>query len=142
MLEERNIADKLTPEHAPDGGAPGTTRSRFVVITVMFIGALVVGIAMPILLRSLRSSFDRSGPSLAGIEGIAAFAYVGLGLGLIIRREIARQVFVWFMSFGLTLICIEAIGGAIGGDGFLRRAGAQLVPIVVLTHPAVKRVFS
>jgi hypothetical protein len=119
--------------------------NRATIAAVTVLGALVVAVPMPIVVTSIHASLAGQNTKIVGIEGVFAFAYVVLGVGVIIRREIARQVLVWVLSFGLALMCIGLFRATADGGqsaGFLVRAGVQLLPIVFLSHPSVKRVFS
>jgi hypothetical protein len=134
-----------TPGQLSEGSAPVFYDNRAAVVAVTVLGVLVVAVPMPTVVGSIHASLAGQNTAVVGIEGIFGFAYVLLGVGLIIRREIARQVLVWVLSFGLALMCIGLFRASADGShsaGFLVRAGVQLVPIVFLSHSSIKRVFS
>ncbi len=118
---------------------------RAAIVAVTVLGALVVAVPMPVVVGSIHASLAGQNTAVVGIEGIFGFAYVLLGVGLIIRRELARQVLVWVLSFGLALMCIGLFRASADGGhsaGLLVRAGVQLAPILILSHSSIKRVFS
>jgi hypothetical protein len=147
------------PVIQPAGGAPATRsssseRSRIVLAVVVF-GAFVTAQALVSLVGGLKllSFGDVGGVSLLTIFDVG---FVILGVGLITRRELARAVYVVFAVINLIFLTLGmiavlglvAISSTSQATSDVNYAGLLLVfllaafPLVFLTRPSVKAVFS
>ena len=79
------------------------------------------------------------------MTAIFSAAYIGLGLGIFMLMEAARQVYVWLAVIGIVLSVVGAgVSGLLtGGLGVAVFAGlfVAVIPLYILTRPSVKRVF-
>ncbi|HXB16951.1 MAG TPA: hypothetical protein VNV44_14545 [Solirubrobacteraceae bacterium] len=125
----------------PEASQPRTLSDGTIATVATVIGALV---AIPALLALLGTAAIRLGGSSTG-TGIAAifdFAYLLLGVGLMMRRELARQIYCVLAVISLVL----DLGGVILGGGHHLAgylAGLLLTGALLyfLTRPDVARAF-
>jgi uncharacterized membrane protein len=116
------------------GAAPSRDNGPLV-IAVMIVGALV---ALPALLGLLGSASISFGASKGGTTfgALIDIAYVILGVGLMLRRELARQVYVVLVVISLILLTVSAVGALASNNIGRTGSAAQQVNAVIATEQA------
>ncbi len=118
------------PEQPLFGGEPPRPEYDSKVIAVIVIGALVAVPALLSLLGSAAVSLDGSSGRSSVSIGFD-LAYLALGVGLMMRRELARQVYLVLATIGLIFLGIAALVVIAGGAGHISLA--ELLPGFLLT---------
>jgi hypothetical protein len=96
------LDDPITPTARDEDADP-------IVIAVTIVGALITISALLGLLGSVNLSFGRHADG-STIGALFDLAYLALGIGLIFRREQARQVYVVLAVISLIFLAIGAVG--------------------------------
>jgi|GEM_PF-2733790 len=132
------MTDLANPSVAWDESSPlaGDTPRREdsrIVIAVMVIGALIAAQALLGLLGSIGTSFGaaKSGSAFAGALCIA---YVILGVGLVLRKELARQAYVVLAVISLILLAVACVGLTVSSRGQATTPAAQSAYAYMAAH--------
>jgi uncharacterized membrane protein YjdF len=118
----------------------------WIVIAVVALGAVMALPAFLDLMGNLSALLagDTAGHNVSG-SGFD-LAYLALGAGLMLRKKLAREVYCVLAAISLVFVAVfGAIDLASGGGALARLIPVVVVatiPLVFLSHPAVKRVFS
>lgn len=145
-VAEPNEPAARAPEQPVFGGEPPRPEYDRKVIAVVVIGALIAFPALLSLLGSAAVSLDGStgGSSLSvGFD----LAYLVLGVGLMMRRELARQVYLVLATIGLIFLGIAILVVIAGGAGHTSLAELlpglllTVIPMYFLTRPDVAKLF-
>jgi hypothetical protein len=121
------------------GGCRRFIGSGWPVIAVMAIGAiLVLGNLAGLLAGSHMDTFGSStGNGLAGAQLVG----LALGIGLVMRKELARRVYLVFAVIGLVLTVISSSSYAGSFASYILGVGLDIVTLALLIHASVKRAF-
>jgi hypothetical protein len=113
--------------------------SGWPVVAVMAIGAILVLGNLAGLLAG--SGIDRFGG--ASGDGLAGFQIAGLvlGIGLVMRNELARRVYLVFAVVGVVLTVISSSSYTGSFASYLLGLAVDVVTVALLIHPSVKRAF-
>jgi hypothetical protein len=94
---------------SPDTPAARAERMDPIIIAVTILGVLIATPALLGLLGSVDLSFGRQSNGSA-LSKLFDLAYLAIGVGLIFRREQARQIYVVLAVISLLFLAIGAIG--------------------------------
>lgn len=145
-MTELNEPTGQVPEQPVFGGDAPPRDYDGKVIAVIVIGALIAIPALLSLLGSAAVSLDGS-THKSSVSVAFNLAYLALGVGLMMRRELARQVYLVLASIGLFFLGIAVlivIAGGIDVPLASLIAGVLLtvIPMYFLTRPDVAKLFS
>jgi hypothetical protein len=112
--------------------------SGWPVIAVMAIGAiLILGNLAGLLAGSHMDTFGSStGNGLAGAQIVSLV----LGIGLVMRNELARRVYLVFAVIGLVLTVISSSYSS-SFASYILGVALDVVTVALLIHPSVRRAF-
>lgn len=113
--------------------------SGWPVVAVMVIGAiLILGNVAGLIAGSHVDTFG----STAG-NGLAGAQLVGLvlGIGLVMRKELARRVYLVFAIIGLVLTVLSSSSYSGSFASFILGVALNVVTVGLLVHPSVRRAF-
>jgi hypothetical protein len=118
----------------------GALVSGWPVIAVMAIGAILVfGNLAGLLIGSHMDTFGSStGDGLAGGQLVG----LALGAGLLMRKELARRVYLVFAVIGLVLTVISSSSYSGSFASYVLGVGLDVVTLALLIHPSVKNAFN
>ena len=113
--------------------------SGWPVIAVMAIGAvLILGSLAGLLAGGHVDTFGSStGNGLAGVQLVSLV----LGIGLVMRKELARRVYLVFAVIGLVLTVLSSSSYSGSFVSYLLGVGLDVVTVALLVHPSVRRAF-
>jgi hypothetical protein len=139
------VPDPVARPEATRSSSP--ERSR-IVMAVVVLGAFITIQALVSLVGSAQLlSYGHAG--VGGLATIFDVGYVLLGVGLVIRREPARVIYVViaiisliFAVLGTIAIVAASQAYAVNYAGLVLVYSLALFPLVFLTRPSVKAVFS
>jgi hypothetical protein len=121
------------------GRRRGSIGSGWPVIAVMAIGAiLILGNVAGLVARSHMDTFGSStGNGLAGAQLVSLV----LGIGLVMRKELARRVYLVFAVIGLVLTVISSSSYSGSFASYFLGVALDVVTVALLIHPSVRRAF-
>jgi hypothetical protein len=113
--------------------------SGWPVIAVMAIGAiLILGNLAGLLAGSHMDTFGSStGNGLAGAQLVGLV----LGIGLVMRKELARRVYLVFAVIGLVLTVISSSSYSSSFASYILGVALDVVTVSLLIHPNVRHAF-
>ena len=86
-----------------------TRDDNMLVIAVVILGALIAIPAVLSLIGSVAISFGKQAASGGTVASLFDLGYLALGVGLMMRRELARQIYVVLAIISLIFLVIGAI---------------------------------
>jgi len=124
---------------------PARSRRRVVagsgwpVVAVMAIGAiLILGNLVGLIAGSHMDTFgSTTGNGLAG----AQIAGLALGVGLVLRKELARRVYLIFAVIGLVLTVLSSSSYSGSFASYILGVGLDVATVALLVHPSVRHAF-
>lgn len=138
---------------APSGGPELATYEDdpSIVAGVVLLGALIAAGAFLSFVGGMKVVIG-FGSGTGAFAALFALGYIALGLGIVMRRETARQIYVWLavigvilsvVSFGVTglITIVTHPSGFAALTAILFGLLVSVVPLYVLTRPSVKLVF-
>ena len=113
--------------------------SGWPVVAVMVIGAILILENLAGLL--VRSHMDTFGSTTG--NGFAGTEIVGLvlGIGLVMRKELARRVYLVFAVIGLVLTVVSSSSYSGSFASYILGIGVDVATVGLLIHPSVRHAF-
>ncbi len=139
MTDEQRDSLIVFDDSRRRGPSDSQAISNWPVLAVMAIGViLALSGLLGLLVGDRVDSFGSfGGNALAGVH----LASLGLGIGLVMRNDLARRVYLVFAIAGLVLTVISPSSYSSSFASYLLGVALDVVTVALLVHPSVKRAF-